>query len=83
MRIVTVNYLIERGAILKSLVTSLAELIRIVIVLGIVYGLLGVVVFGSLYEKWSYSTTLFVHVAISVLVTFVWYRKRGRFTGWF
>ncbi len=67
---------------MKSVIKSVAELFRIVIVLGVVYWLLGIIVFGTVYEKWSYSAVMFLHGAVAVLVTFVWYRKRGRFTGW-
>lgn len=68
---------------MKGLLSMMMEVVRIVLVLGIVYWLLGVIVFGTVYDKWSYSAALSTHFAITILLTFLWYRKRGRHTGWF
>ncbi len=58
------------------------ELLRILIVFFVVYALLGFLGFGWLDEDGSSRTIWAIHLVLAVVVTSVWYRLRGRKTGW-
>ncbi|MFD2172029.1 hypothetical protein [Tumebacillus lipolyticus] len=58
------------------------ELLRILIVFFVVYALLGFLGFGRLDEDGSNRTIWAIHLVLAVVVTSVWYRLRGRKTGW-
>lgn len=59
------------------------EMTRIVIVLGIMYCLIGWLVFQPFYESSENDAVLFLHIGITMMITFLWYRVRGKSNRWF
>ncbi|TCS70506.1 hypothetical protein EDD64_13237 [Effusibacillus lacus] len=70
---------------MKTILLFLLEIARIVLVFFIVYVLVGLF-FRRFYVEDNFSEYMkvwYIHFFVAFVMTFVWYRLKGIYTGWF